>query len=594
MEYETYADVIDAYNADNMGYSTLTDYIKGQNIKIKEIEMDPIGDMQKIFENKADGGMIGIEVLFGPKREDFNIGGNVQRATTPQPYDSRATAADFARAIDRVGAGTDLQKAIDIDRYGKNIQRQNMLNRIQKMNPAGTGNFLQGIKDFGKHAVVSEAMAGKTGKSVIPEYGFQTGLDFQEKFSGLDPKISAGLAAAYQTLQEGSRALNPFNPSKFLRFPTAMKTAQEQATKNIEGILASDTGTITPQQQAERNKYLASQGQPIDPVIDQSRISEIVEQQKAAGVPETGLITNFQQDDGSSIIPNFEKLSDTSYRDTRTGDIYGAETYASIAAGMYPNIYDPNKQTLADGGRVGLFMGGPPLEGQALSIYNSMNAYGFSDEEIANALREQGYEIPGAGKDLTQPVRDTGIINQQLQTGGDGGDGGSNVPTGSKFATLEKTYDPTKNYGEFFSGVKGTPSMVSNYQTPPTFIEGLLSIPGKLVEGYMDISSKFNPITRFIKDRAERQQTLQDNAIAKAEAERKAREEIARAEAEAAALANAQRIGRRPTAPSGDGGGGVQDSGGPTGGYSYDSGGREGFGYGLKDGGLATMFTRRR
>ena len=67
MEYETYADVIDAYNADNMGYSTLTDYIKGQNIKIKEIEMDPIGDMQKIFENKADGGMIGIEVLFRPK-----------------------------------------------------------------------------------------------------------------------------------------------------------------------------------------------------------------------------------------------------------------------------------------------------------------------------------------------------------------------------------------------------------------------------------------------------------------------------------------------------------------------------------------------
>ena len=36
MEYETYADVIDAYNADNMGYSTLTDYIKGQNIKIKD------------------------------------------------------------------------------------------------------------------------------------------------------------------------------------------------------------------------------------------------------------------------------------------------------------------------------------------------------------------------------------------------------------------------------------------------------------------------------------------------------------------------------------------------------------------------------
>ena len=68
----------------------------------------------------------------------------------------------------------------------------------------------------------------------------------------------------------------------------------------------------------------------------------------------------------------------------------------------------------------------------------------------------------------------------------------------------------------------------------------------------------------------------------------KSQEEIARA----VALANAQRTGRRPTAPSGNGG--VQDSDGPTGGYSYDSGGREGVGYGLKDGGGATMFTRRR
>jgi hypothetical protein len=49
---------------------------------------------------------------------------------------------------------------------------------------------------------------------------------------------------------------------------------------------------------------------------------------------------------------------------------------------------------MADGGRVGLFMGGDPLTGQALSIYNSMNAYGFDDQAIANALQEQGYYTP--------------------------------------------------------------------------------------------------------------------------------------------------------------------------------------------------------
>jgi len=58
------------------------------------------------------------------------------------------------------------------------------------------------------------------------------------------------------------------------------------------------------------------------------------------------------------------------------------------------------------------------------------------------------------------------------------------------------------------------------------------------------------------------------------------------------AFLESQRRGRRP-GTGGDGGGGTPDKGGPTGGYSYDSGGRQGFGYGLKDGGLASMFTRR-
>ena len=51
MEYERYEDVIDAYNsgvAVEPGES-LTDYIKRNNIKIKEIEMDPIGDLEGIL-----------------------------------------------------------------------------------------------------------------------------------------------------------------------------------------------------------------------------------------------------------------------------------------------------------------------------------------------------------------------------------------------------------------------------------------------------------------------------------------------------------------------------------------------------------------
>ena len=51
MEFETYADVIDSYEIsdDKLRGISLTDYIKRNNIKIKEIEMDPIGDLEKIL-----------------------------------------------------------------------------------------------------------------------------------------------------------------------------------------------------------------------------------------------------------------------------------------------------------------------------------------------------------------------------------------------------------------------------------------------------------------------------------------------------------------------------------------------------------------
>jgi len=60
----------------------------------------------------------------------------------------------------------------------------------------------------------------------------------------------------------------------------------------------------------------------------------------------------------------------------------------------------------ADGGRVGLFMGGDPLTGQALAIYNSMSAYGAGDQEIADRLQSLGYYDPNAS--TPDPTPDTG------------------------------------------------------------------------------------------------------------------------------------------------------------------------------------------
>ena len=76
MEFETYADVIDAFNS-GVGVEvgeTLTDYIKRNNIKIKEIEMDPIGDFEKILKGSKPMEKEGIESLqLASGKKDMNI-----------------------------------------------------------------------------------------------------------------------------------------------------------------------------------------------------------------------------------------------------------------------------------------------------------------------------------------------------------------------------------------------------------------------------------------------------------------------------------------------------------------------------------------
>ena len=65
MEYETYSDVIDAYNS-GVGVEageSLTDYIKRNNIQIKEINMDPMGDLENILKGSAPMEKEGIESI---------------------------------------------------------------------------------------------------------------------------------------------------------------------------------------------------------------------------------------------------------------------------------------------------------------------------------------------------------------------------------------------------------------------------------------------------------------------------------------------------------------------------------------------------
>ena len=106
--------------------------------------------------------------------------------------------------------------------------------------------------------------------------------------------------------------------------------------------------------------------------------------------------------------------------------------------------------------RQGLFMGGSPLDGQALSIYNSMNAYGFSDQEIANALQEQGLYTPGAS--TPDPTPDPGQGGSQSGGIGDGAPAsvfGRNLnPTFNRLAGSKPklSEDALFGLGKYFQG----------------------------------------------------------------------------------------------------------------------------------------------
>ena len=110
------------------------------------------------------------------------------------------------------------------------------------------------------------------------------------------------------------------------------------------------------------------------------------------------------------------------------------------------------KEGFADGGSIGievlfkpkrqeLFMGGPALTGPALNIYNSMKAYdAFTDQEIADAIKEAGYDI-STSSSTTTPSPAAPMVN--TNQGGEGGLENRSASTGGI------GYSPEQNIAEF-------------------------------------------------------------------------------------------------------------------------------------------------
>ena len=288
----------------------------------------------------------------------------------------------------------------------------------------------------------------------------------------------------------------------------------------------------------------------------------------------------------------------------------------------------------ADGGRVGLFMGGDPLTGQALQIYNSMKGYNFSDQEIADALSARGLYTPaGSGTTTTAPE---GIIGAQLNQGGGRDDNqtgfgkfGNLDPTTEKTfvkdvysidmaapgAPMTGSFKPTKvtgylntktgNYQTFegkninHAGINFKPAFVGILEAlglgEPKNLTGLPYKEGQIAGTFTGKKlSDFNPLNLFKKQQATVAEinAMNQKAIKDMQAKKAAEEAAARRELENRIISGGANI-------SGGGGGNITTSAGTfaPGDYSDVAGTladpREKMDF-YKDGGLATMFTRRR
>ena len=324
--------------------------------------------------------------------------------------------------------------------------------------------------------------------------------------------------------------------------------------------------------------------------VDSKVINPFVRTRDAKGVGSYGLYDNF--DDmpaglkAAEIIKRFvnRKTGEINYDaaeffigrklkgDETINELIDIAISKPIGSGKSANL----EELMADGGRVGLFMGGPALEGQALDIYTSMNKYGFSDQEIADALSARGLYTAAGNTTTTTPLTNTqtNIINQG---GGGGGNGGGGITTFDKgFSSQNFGLGPNKDVVDYEAEA---------YGIGPTFkgqvaraFSALSNIPTPFNIARMGITKAIN----FAKQKAaeKKEKELQDfyNSTQAAITRDIARDN------------KAAGTGGYQAGYGGDfmGGGGRGRGNDPS-----DKGGSDSMGS-FKRGGLATMFTRRR
>jgi hypothetical protein len=367
----------------------------------------PKFDYKKFFRNRrADGGAIGIEVLFEEKkpRKDFNIGG-------------RATTQDFANALKSVSAGTTYQQQAQAKEYARNEAANELRAAIQG---GGIDSFLQGAGLSNYRSMFTDTRPGTN------RQGAFTGTYNVRKEQLLNDLMNKKLQPTsyapkpkpktYRTVSPEAQALNMSQST----YEDIIRSGADpkQYYMDYQNRIMAGNPNLLKYGQVIGGPGMGIAGPGTAPGATpptQAQMNQMMQNNPMGYMDFADLVKTYSADPYKGLQ---EEIKDVvGGRDT--GYMSGQDYYDINVLGLDGRgIAEKYGLEYADGGRVGLFMGGPALEGQALNIYNSMNSYGFTDQQIADALQGQGLYTPSGSS--TPETTAPNIINQQLQTGGGG------------------------------------------------------------------------------------------------------------------------------------------------------------------------------
>ena len=466
MTSEEYGQYIDDFElgADVMPGESLTEYIERR---------------RREFESKADGGSIGIEVLFGPKREDFNIGGNVKKN---QPYDPRASIMDYAAALDKVGGGTQAQKSQSLTDYGKNILAGldtstlnpatrslaasygvgKPISKFEDLGP-GVGQALQGaimrtLQDPRAEGISLKNIPVSSYTSYFGDRGaantqgiFQTGYN-----SILDQARDMTAALAGDPSAIARTTLGRFNVDIDPEARTGLIRDRYDFSKQMPGSTPYDLNIALPQKFVDEilssPEYQKITG--YKPPQTRTPLSESDFYSQFYGVPYKGFENKFfktvQKGD-----PNYDAIRAAS----SAGSFSDLVDRGIIQAYTGPTDYKNYLSTFADGGRVPMVSGG--------ALKGLMNLFKRGGDDAVDLVKQE--EIFREGPITTKFLEDVDdkLIKKFVRTRDTKGPGSygmydsfDDMPAGLKAAEIIKRFVDRKtgkiNYedAEFFIGKK--------------------------------------------------------------------------------------------------------------------------------------------